>query len=105
MERRPADFERIVARLEAAPDAPARAAEIAHLAFMEWLAGLPGGVSFPLAALEAFERTREAARRARAARIFRDLLVAATAMPPRPLGLSLPRPGRRGGRRARRPTH
>ena len=105
MEMDPIDLDEIVARLVAAPDAPGRAREIAHLAFMEWLGSLPGGASFPLAALQAFERTRRVAPRSRAARLFRELLVEASIVPPRPLGLALPRPSRRGGPRTRRQTH
>ncbi len=96
------DLQPLIDKLIVAPDDPARARAFGRMAFMEWLGALPGDVSFPLAAMEAYDRTRAVARISYAAEVFRALLVEAVHMPPRPLSLTLPSPHRRGGARTRR---
>jgi hypothetical protein len=92
----------LIARLEATPAGPARARELAHLAFIEWLGSLPGEVSFPRAAEAALRAAARPARRSRAVAAFRALVAQAAEMPPRPLGLALPAAQRRGGAKRRR---
>ncbi|MEO1677430.1 MAG: hypothetical protein AAFU80_04640 [Pseudomonadota bacterium] len=92
----------LLSKLLMAPGDPGLAEAWARMAYVEWLAGLPGRVSYADAALEAFEAARSTADISPATAAFRRLLARSAQLPPAPLDLGLPKPARRGGARARR---
>ena len=95
-------LDRILDKLARAPADPRRAEDLARLAYLEWLATLPGDAGFVQAAVAAHGRARPVARHSLAAAVFRRLLRMAAEEAPRPLALSLPSAHRRGGTRTRR---
>ncbi|TCM86571.1 hypothetical protein [Rhodovulum steppense] len=99
---RPMMLELVLLQMQARGRDPARADEIGQLGFMQWLGGLPGGCDYAAAARAALLRLDAGVPDSPTLASFRGLLAASLAMPPRPLGLSLPVPRRRGGARARR---
>ncbi|MDG4649657.1 hypothetical protein P6F26_14525 [Roseibacterium sp. SDUM158017] len=95
-------LERTISQLDIGHLPPEKAAELGHLGYMQWLAGLPGAADYRRAAMEAFSKAQPFARISPAVAVFCDLLVASTRMPPRPLAMVLPLRQRRGGATARR---
>jgi hypothetical protein len=95
-------LERTISQLDIGPLPPDAAAELGHLGYMQWLAGLPGSVDYRRAAMQAWAAAQPFARVSPAVAVFCDLLVASTRSPPEPLALVLPARHRRGGARARR---
>ncbi|GAA0305930.1 hypothetical protein [Rhodovulum strictum] len=102
---RPMMLELVLLQMQARDRDPACGRETGQLGFMQWLGGLPGGCDYAAAARAALARLGPDAPSSPALATFRALLVASLAVPPRPLGLSLPVPRRRGGTRARRLPH
>lgn len=96
---------RILHRLQLHHAEHGRASEFGQLGFMEWLGSLPADSDYNLQAMTAYEKALPFRRTAPAIRVFCDLLIASTQMPPQPLDLCLPRPHRRGGARGRRMLH
>ncbi len=95
-------LEKVLFGLQTQTDTTDRARELGRLGFMQWLAGLPGDSNFQTEALRAYTIAQPFIRTDPPVAVFCELLVEATRMPPRPMDLTLPRPGRRGGAKARR---
>ena len=95
-------LERTISQLDVGAVPEARALELGHLGYMQWLGGLPGHVKYRDAARQAFEMAAPFMDTSPAVAVFCDLLQASMRMPPEPLALSLPSHRRRGGARARR---
>lgn len=95
-------LERTISQLDIGPIPPVRAAELGQLGYMQWLGCLPGHLHYPTEAKKALAMAEPFRRTSPAIAAFCDLLVMSMAGPSRPLPVSLPKPGRRGGADARR---
>ncbi len=95
-------LERTISQLDVGyvPDNVAR--RMGHLGYTQWLGALPGGASYPLEAHRAYELAHPFAQTSPAVAVFCELLLQSTETPFRALDLTLPRPARRGGAKARR---
>ncbi|SIO28600.1 hypothetical protein SAMN05444722_1217 [Rhodovulum sp. ES.010] len=98
----PMMLELVLLQLQMPAPGGERARERARLAFLQWLASLPGHCDFPAAVRAAAARTAALGESGPSVAAFRALLAEAEARPSVALDLSLPRPRRRGGARARR---
>ena len=92
----------VLQRLNVKDVSETRAMELAHLGFMEWMDALPAGADFRRAAIAAHECAAEYPPDHAAISAFRDLLMEAVRVMPRPLALRLPAAERRGGHNVRR---
>lgn len=80
----------------------ARARQLAHMGYMEWLGALPGAANYPEAAVRALAAAAPVRDVDPAVAEFCRLLETSVNRPLAPLTLIPPRPGRRGGARGRR---
>ena len=81
----------------------ARARQLAHMGYLEWLGALPGGANYAEAAVRALVVAAPLREDDPAVTEFCRLLEDSLNHPLVPLTLIPPRPGRRGGARGRRP--
>jgi hypothetical protein len=80
----------------------ARARQLAHMGYLEWLGALPGGANYAEAAVRALAAAAPLREDDPAVAEFCRLLENSLNRPLVPLTLIPPRPGRRGGARGRR---
>jgi len=85
-----------------APADPDRAREIGQMGYMQWLAGLPGGVRYEAEVRRALRVAADFIESDPAVAEFCRLLRVSLRGPLEPLELALPAPRRRGGARERR---
>lgn len=95
-------LERTITTLQSRADTPERAVELGKLGYLQWLAWLRPGASFPDEADRALRMAEPFAATDPAVATFCDLLRKSRSGPPEPMDLSLPSPRRRGGARERR---
>ncbi|MBS8227831.1 hypothetical protein [Vannielia litorea] len=95
-------LERTISQLDTGPMPPDEAWQLGQLGYMQWLAGLPGGVDYRHAALEAYARALPFSGHSLAVEAFCSLLQASADNPLTLLPLALPPNRRRGGAAARR---
>ena len=93
---------RTLQQLQVKVDTPERAQELGQLGYMQWLGGLPGGSCYRTQAIRALDRAQTFRATDPAVAVFCDLLLTSLQKPLAPLGLSLPKPRRRGGAQERR---
>lgn len=94
--------ERTLTQLQGRVETPERAREMAHMGYMQWLAGLPGAASYADEAWRAYRMAVPLAKTDPAVGVFCELLLHSLTAPLSPLSLHLPPPRRRGGARRRR---
>ncbi|MCQ0972128.1 hypothetical protein MLD63_17045 [Paracoccus sp. TK19116] len=95
-------LERTIRQLHIGPVTPARAQEMGHLGYLQWLGALRGTADYRREVARALTVARPMAAASPAVAIFCDLLERSAQTPIAPLPLSLPPRQRRGGARARR---
>lgn len=93
---------RTLTQLQIHPTTPARARELGHMGYMQWLGGLPGDACYRREAERALAMAAPFRETDPAIAEFCALLLASLDGPQRPLNLSLPKPQRRGGAQERR---
>jgi len=95
-------LELTISQLDSGALSPEIAAEKGQLGYMQWLGALPPDADYHKEAWRAYRKAQRFERGSPAIEVFCGLLLASLEMPPRPLPLSLPQRGRRGGAQARR---
>lgn len=95
-------LDRTIAQLDIGPVPPEQARAMGHMGYAQWLGSLQGDLGYPTEARAACEKARPFAARSPAVEAFCALLAQSAAAPLTPLSLTLPRPKRRGGAKARR---
>ena len=95
-------LDRTISQLDIGTIPADEARQLGQFGYMQWLAGVPGGVAYRDAALGALERAQPFAANSPAVAEFCGLLAASLARPLTVLPLEGPKAKRRGGARLRR---
>lgn len=95
-------LDRTISQLDIGTIPADEARQLGHYGYLQWLAGLPGGVAYRAAALGALDRARPFAGNSPAIAEFCTLLTASVERPLAALPLEVPSARRRGGAKVRR---
>ena len=95
-------LEKTISQLDIGYMTTERAKELGQLGYIQWLGWLPPEAAYRREAKRAYGAAVPFAQASPAVAVFCDLLKASIEAPWRPLSLTLPKPARRGGARARR---